>query len=107
MSYSPDPDKQIHLLGLERTGEGVYRCKYPLLLVEWLKKHGLVEVKAHGYREHTELMLEGDIHPESPESTLPAWRERGYVSIYKTGSVRVGAGHTKKLEELLDGLLRK
>ena len=112
MSQQFDPEKQIQWIGLEQTGEGVYRCKYSVLLVEWLKGRGLVKVRAHGYHEHTELMLKVDILPQPPESsfTPEEWQEmgraRGYVSIYKTGSVRVG-GDSEKIEKLLEGLLSK
>jgi len=112
MSYQLYPDKQIHLVGLEKTGEGVYSCKLPALLAEWLKSQGLVEVEAYGHHGHIELMLEEDISPQPPESDLTPeeWRRqmrrRGYVHIYKTGTVRVG-GDAEKLEEMLQELIRK
>ena len=106
MSQQFDPEKQIQWIGLEQTGEGVYRCKYSVLLVEWLKGRGLVEVETCDYYKPTELVLEGDIWPQPPEKWHEWMRARSYVSIYKTGSVRVG-GDSEKIEKLLEGLLSK
>jgi hypothetical protein len=112
MGYQLYPEKHIHLLGLERTGQGSYRCKYPELLAAWLKKQGLVEVEAYGHGGHTELMLEGTVPPQPPESTLTPeeWElrmgSRGYVHIYNSGTVRVG-GAVEKLEEMLQELIRE
>ena len=112
MGYQSYPEKQIHLVGLEKTGEGVYTCKYPALLAEWLRRQGLVEVEPYGHTGHVELMLEGDVYPQPPESSLTPeeWqrqmRHRGWVHIYHTGFVRVG-GDSEKLEEMLEELIRR
>jgi len=112
MGYQAYPEKHIHLVGLEKTGEGVYRCKYPELLAAWLKRQGLVEVEAYGHQGHTELTLEGDVYPQPSDSEIPPeeWQRtmkaRGYVHIYKTGFVKVG-GTCEKLEKMLDELIAR
>jgi len=113
MGYQLYPEKQIHLVGLEQTGDGVYTCKYPDLLAEWLRQQGLVEVEAYGHTGHIELTLEEEDTPtQPPESGLTSaeWQQktkhRGFVHIYKTGTVRAG-GNSDRLDKMLQELLRK
>ena len=85
-----DPAKQIAFVGLQQTGDNAFRCKYPVLLVAWLKERGYREV---ALQEKSEVArLEGD---------------RVVVSVRKKGSIELdGIGReVDKVRKLLQGLV--
>lgn len=93
MDYKPDPEKQIHQVGLVKAGERAYKCRYPVLLAEWLKGRGLVEVAKISPYELSRLALVG--------------AERTVISIRESGSVRVSGSQAGQIEHGLQEILRE
>ena len=113
MGYQLYPDKQIHLVGLEQTGDGVYTSKYPDLLAELAQAAG--PRRGRGlwpHRAHRADAGREDTPTQPPEFGLTSaeWQQktkhRGFVHIYKTATVGAG-GNSDRLDKMLQVLLSK
>ena len=83
-----DISKQIDFVGLQRTGLSCYRCKYPVLLVAWLRKQGFTERPI-----------------ESGELARLVSKE-AEVRVRKTGSVRIFGDGATDAHDALQALLK-
>jgi hypothetical protein len=83
-----DASKQIRFVGLERTGQSSYRCRYPVLLAAWLRDQGYWE-KPNGSTEVARLA-----------------NNQAEVWVRKTGSVRVLGDGAAKVHDALRPLIK-
>jgi hypothetical protein len=83
-----DVTKQIDFVGLQRTGMSCYRCRYPVVLVAWLRQQGFSE-KPFERGEIARL--------SSPEAE---------IRVRKTGSVRILGEGATRVHDALQRLIK-
>jgi len=80
--------KQIRFVGLERTGLDCYKCRYPVLLVAWLRERGYAE------------------KPISTGELARLANSQAEVRVRKTGSVRVFGEGANQVHNVLEMLIK-